>query len=130
MELRKTKSFGVLNDHQRSIRDVDAYLDDRCRNKDVQFAGDELAHDLVFLCGLHLSVQKADTEPGEYFVAKLLIHFGRGLEVDLFGFLDQRVHDIHLTSALDLASDSAIYAVALILTNHDGLNRCPARRQL
>ena len=60
MKLRQAKSFGVLDDHQRGVRHVDADLDDGRRNENVESPGDEFAHDLFFFGRLHFAVQQAD----------------------------------------------------------------------
>ena len=59
MHLREPEAFRVFNDHDRSVGDIHAHLDDRGGNQNVQLAGLELAHDFVFFIGVHASVQQA-----------------------------------------------------------------------
>ena len=129
MELRKPEPLGVFDDHQRSIRDIDADLDYGCRDKDVQFARDELLHYLVFVDAFHFAVQKADAPVWKDLVAKLLEHYRRGFQVEFFGFFDQRVHDIDLSAEADFALDTFVNAVSLILADHDRFYRRAAWRE-
>ena len=62
MELREPEAFGVLDDHAGRVRHVDADLDDRRRDQHIDVPFSEASHGLFLLGGLHLAVQKPDTE--------------------------------------------------------------------
>src|SRR2546422_704457 len=53
VELRETKAICILDDHHCSVGDVDADLNHRGGNQNVQFVVAETAHHLVFINRLH-----------------------------------------------------------------------------
>ena len=60
MKLRKAKTLGVFDDHQRSVWNIDADLDDGGRDENVELAGDKFFHDLFFFGSFHFAVEQAD----------------------------------------------------------------------
>src|SRR5919199_651191 len=65
VQLRKAEPVGLLDDHDRRVRDVDADLDDGRRHEDVEIAPLELVHDGTPLRGAHSPVEAADAELAE-----------------------------------------------------------------
>ena len=60
MELRQPEAVGLLDDHDRRVRDVDADLDHRRRDEDVELARLELGHQLAPLGRPQPPVEEAD----------------------------------------------------------------------
>ena len=60
VELREAEAVGLLHDHDRRVRDVDADLDHRRRDEHVDLARLERRHDRAALGGLEAAVQAAD----------------------------------------------------------------------
>lgn len=88
MQLRKAEAFGVLDDHDRGIRHVNADLDDRRSHEQTDFTVLEGEHDGVFFRSCHAPVHQADilAEPS----SKALVALIGGHGVGLLGFLDER----------------------------------------
>jgi len=98
----------VLHDHDRGVRNVDTDLDHGRGDEDVERARAERPHHGFLLGRLQLPVQQADTQSRELVVAQTLV-LGRGrLRLDLVRTLDQRTDDVGLTTAVDLAAESAV----------------------
>ena len=129
VELREAEALGVLDDHHRGVRHVDADLDDRRRDEHLYLAGDEAAHHLLLLRRLHLPVQQPDGEVREDAVAQVLEHPRRVLQVHLLRLFDERVDDVSLTARAHLALDALVDSGALVLADDDRLDRRASRRQ-
>jgi hypothetical protein len=86
MKLCQSESLGALDQHDRSIRDVNTDLDHRSRNQDVGLFRTELLHDAVLLLAGHTPVQDLHLELREDFTLQEL-RFGNGsLGIKRFGF--------------------------------------------
>ena len=48
VQLRKPEAVGAFYQHDRGVGNIDAHLDDRRRDQDIQLAGAEVLHDRVF----------------------------------------------------------------------------------
>ena len=103
VELRQPEALGVLDHHHRRVGHVDADLDHRRRDEDVELAADERAHDAVLGVLLQAAVQQRDAELREDVLRQVIRHLGRGLQIDLLRLLDQRIDDVGLPALLDLA---------------------------
>ncbi len=112
VELREAEALGVLDDHDRGVRHVNADLDHGRRDEHLYLAADEAAHHLFLLGGLHPAVQEADGEVREDAVAQVLEHARRVLQVHLLGLFDERVDDVRLTARAHLALDAFVDAGA------------------
>src|SRR5262249_43342028 len=112
MELRKTKTVGIFNDHNCRIGDVDAHFDNRGCHQDVQLLVAEIAHDLVFIGWLHSDVQEPQAQAGEDRGAKTIIFNGGSLHRQGFGFFDQGTDNKSLAALLDLLGDQIVGFVA------------------
>ena len=62
VQLREAEAVGLLDDHDRRVRDVDADLDHRCRDEHVELTGREGPHDGAALRGLQPAVHASDPE--------------------------------------------------------------------
>ena len=60
MQLGEAEALGMLDDHDRGVRHVDADLDDGGGDEDAGFAVLEGAHRLVLLGALHAAMDEAD----------------------------------------------------------------------
>src|SRR3989339_46502 len=122
MKLGKSKSFRILDDHDRRIRDIDSNLDDGRRNENLNLTSLEALHDLIFLLRLHPTVEKAQPDRREYSALEML-ELDRGcFEIDFFGFLDERKYDVHLASLPDLLFHKVVYLVFLIFKADSGFD--------
>src|SRR5579885_43967 len=130
VQLRETEALGVLDDHHRGVRHVNADLDDGRRDEYLYLARDEAAHDLFFLRSLHPAVQQSDREVRKDAVAQVFVHPRRVLQVHLLRLLDQRIDDIDLTTAAYLALDAFVNSGAAVFADDDRLDRRAPRRQL
>ena len=72
VELREAEAVGLLDDHHRRVRDVDADLDHRRRDEHVELARLEARHQLAALGRLEAAVQAADAELAELGAAQAL----------------------------------------------------------
>ena len=94
VQLRKSEPFGVLDDHDRRGRYVDAHLDDGRRHQNVNVAGGELRHHPVLVGAGHLAMDKADLVAEPLFETfKSLFRIGQ--MIDGFGFLHQRTNPVN-----------------------------------
>ena len=64
VQLREPEPVGVLHDHHRRVRHVDADLDHGRRDEHVGVAGAERGHRRLLLRRLHLPVQQPEPQPG------------------------------------------------------------------
>lgn len=114
VQLRQTKPMSVLNENHRHIPDVDAHLDDRGSREDVYLAVGKSSHDGLPFGHAHAAMNKPHYEVGEYLPLKSLRHLHGGLNVvQLLGFLDQRTHDIRLSSLPYLLANKLVGFFAL-----------------
>ena len=72
VQLEQPEAVGVLDDHHRRVRDVDADLDDRGRDQHVERAGAELRHHPFLVGGRHLPVQQPEAQPREILLLEAL----------------------------------------------------------
>ena len=62
VQLRKAKDLGVLYYHKIGVGDVDADLDDRRRDQNVEQPGGKIRHDTGFFLGRKAAVHDADAQ--------------------------------------------------------------------
>ena len=129
VQLREAHALGVLDDHERRVRHVDADFDDGGRDQQPDLAVLERAHAALLLLRRHAAVHEADAH-----LRQRLGQRGRGflggLVTQLFGFFDERAHPVRLPSLRALLVDALDDLVAARLRQHHGLHRRAARRQL
>ena len=129
MQLRKPHAFGVLDHHQAGIWHIDADFDHRGRHQQLQLIGAEAGHHLLFLGRFHAAVQQTDLQ-----VWKRLLQVGigveRGLQLQAFGFLDQRADPVGLPALAAGLVDALQHFVAARFGHQLGDDRRAAGRQL
>jgi hypothetical protein len=87
MHLGEAEAFGVFDDHDGGVGNVDADFDDGGGDEDVEFAAFEAGHGDLFVVGGHAAVEKAEAEAGEGAGGEFGVHFGGGAEFGAGGFL-------------------------------------------
>ena len=102
MQLRQPEPLRVLDDHHGGVRHVDAHLDDRRGDQDVDRAITEPAHDRVPFLGPDPTVEQGQAAALQHPRRELLVHRRGRLERDLLRFLDDRIDDVPLAALLDL----------------------------
>ena len=85
VELREAEAFGVIDDHDAGVGDVDADLDDGGRDEDVDVAALEAGHGDFLVVGAESAVEEAEAQAGEGAGAELVVHLGGGTEFGFFG---------------------------------------------
>ena len=78
VQLRQAEPLGVLDQHDRGVRDVDADFDHRRRDQDVELAAREGLHHAVLRVLLHPPVQQRDAQVREDVLREMVRHLGRG----------------------------------------------------
>jgi hypothetical protein len=102
VELGEAKAVRRLDHHDRGVRYVDANLDDRCRNQDLELTGLEAGHDPVLLRAGHAAVQESDSEFGEDIpLQPFRLRDGR-FHFELLRILDERANDERLPPGVHL----------------------------
>ena len=96
MQLGEPETLGVLDDHDRRVGDIDADLNDGRRDEHIDFAADECVHRLRLRVGLHPPVDQTDIQAVRVCSGQLRVQRNCRLQLELFRFLDQRAHPIHL----------------------------------
>src|SRR4029079_19473495 len=64
VQLRQAVIVRTVDNNSVGTRDVDAILDDRCRNQDVIFVIDKIEHYLLHFLFIHLAVPDGDSSIG------------------------------------------------------------------
>ena len=83
MQLRQAKAFGMLDDHDRGVGNVDTDLDHRGGHQDIKLTLLEVPHDRFLFGGAHPPVQQAD--PAIRQLRAQLLDTGRSIpQVTLF----------------------------------------------
>src|SRR5262249_22626661 len=118
MQLRQAEALGVFDQHDRGVRHVHADLDNSRRHQNLNLIRAECLHYALFLGGLHLSMQQADVEFREDFLAQVLVHLGRVPQIELFGLLDDRIDDVSLAALFDLVADELVNLLAPVFAAH------------
>src|SRR5688572_24377117 len=65
MQLGKTEAFGVLDNHDGRVGDINPYLDHASGYQDIDLASGKCPHGRVLLVCRHLPVQKPDAQIGK-----------------------------------------------------------------
>ena len=131
VQCRQAEPLGVLNDHDRCVRHVNADLDDCRRDKHVQLTGLESLHDIVLFPWLQLAVQQADAPVGQQCAGGLGVVGRDGLQIAHgFVFLNGRADDVDLMPRRDLLVQKAVHVAALFAGDEPRFDGLAARRQL
>ena len=131
VQCRQAEPLGILNDHDRRVRHVNADLDDCRRDKHVQLTGLESLHDIVLFLWLQLAVQQADAPVGQQCAGGLGVVGRDGLQIAHgFVFLDGRADDVDLMPRRNLLVQKAVHVAALFAGDEPCFDGLAARRQL
>ncbi|MNF45260.1 hypothetical protein D3C84_263880 [compost metagenome] len=129
VQLGQTQALGVLDDHQAGIGYVDADLDHRGGDQQLQLALLELLHYRGLFRRLHAPVDQPDMQ-----AAKRGGQIGEGglggLAGQLLGFLDQGAHPIGLAPFVAGRAHPLDHLRAAAVGDHQGVHRGAPRRQL
>ena len=128
MELREAEAIGLLDDHDRRVRDVDADLDHRRRDEDVELARLELRHHASPLGRRQASVEAADAIAAELGGAKPLGLLLGGTRDTRLGRLDQRAHDVGLPPVVEVPAEPRVRLRAAIVGHPGGDHRLAVGR--
>ena len=109
VQLREAEAFGVFDDHDGGVGNVDADFDDRGGDEDLHFVFAEALHHVVFFFAGEAAVQQADLELREHFLGEAFEFLHRGFEFEL-RFFDHRIDDVGLMAGGDFATDNFPYA--------------------
>ena len=95
VQLGEAEALGMLDDHDGRLRHVDADLDHRGGDQEVDAAAGESRHDAVLLGALHLAMDQADARRRRALPARRGARSAAARSTEL-GFLDQRADPIDL----------------------------------
>ena len=129
MELGKSETFGILNSHHRGIGHIHADFYHGSSHHNLGFVSQETLHFFLFLGRFHLTVHLADLVFWEL-LTDVHVTLFQVLDVHLFALLYQRIHDVYLTSFLNLFPHEFVHAFPTVVKLMNGLNRLSAGRQL
>ena len=92
MQLRDPEAVGALHHHDGGLRDVDADLNDRGGDQDIELARAEAVHHLLADGGRHLAVHEPDAQPRQLAGRQPLVLLAGRLGLDPQRVADQRAH--------------------------------------
>src|SRR5262245_24049434 len=108
VELGEPETIGLLDDHDRRVRNVDADLDHCRRDEHIELARLEARHQLAALDRAEPTVQEADPVVAELATSKAL---GLGLgcaRLRRLRLLDQRADDVGLTTVVQVLTQPPV----------------------
>ena len=108
VELREAEAVGLLDDHDRRVRDVDADLDHRRRHEDVELAALELVHQRAPLGGPQPSVERADAVAAELRAPQALGLLLGCARLDGLRLRDERADDVGLAPVVQVAAEACV----------------------
>ena len=129
MQLRESEALRVEYHHHRSVRHINAHLDNGGCDEYLSLTAYKLLHLGILLLRLHPAMHLADAELGED-VAQRCIALFQILEVALLALGDERIDDIYLSSETYLLAYAVVERCHLIVKLVYGLHRFASRRQL
>ena len=125
MQLSQAEAFGLFDQNDTGIRDVDTDFDDGGGDENVVFSFFEIMHDFFFFFGFELAVDEPDGEMRENGFSQALVLYDSGF--DIFhreGFFDEREDDKDLASFRDFTiSESVDFFSVLVCGGYFGDNR-------
>ncbi len=120
VQLGEPEPVGLLDDHDRRVRDVHADLDHRCRDEDVQFPAGEGVHHSAPLGRREAPVQAADAEALQLGAAQALrLGLGRA-RLDRLALRHERAHDVGLAPVLEVLAQPRVRRGAPLLGHPRG----------
>ena len=116
----------MFDDHDRGLGHIDADLNHRGGDEEVEIAAAEFFHDLVFFRGLHAAMDQPDpcSEAGLEDVVALL----GGREIDFLGLFHQRADPINTCAGFDLPFEAIDHIVHFFRRDQARIDRFAAGR--
>ena len=130
VQLREPEAIGLLHDHDRRVRNVDADLDHGRRDEHVELVLLELPHHLAALGGLQLAVQETDAIAAQLRAPQPLgLRLGGAREPRLRQ-LDQRADDVGLPARVEMDAQPRVRLAGALGADARGDDRLAVRRRL
>ena len=101
VKLGEAKAFGVVEDHQVRVRDIDPDFDDGGGNEGLSFSAAKIFHHRVFFFGAEFAVDEPDVFSTEAFLP-CAEGLGGGFGLDGFAFLDEGINEVGLAAICEL----------------------------
>jgi hypothetical protein len=130
VELCEPEAVGLLDDHDRRVRDVDADFDHRRRDENVQLPRLEPGHQVTTLVRPQTAVEEPHAVVAQLTFAEPLGLTLGGPSNTRLRFLDQRADDIRLPPAVEMLAQPLVGGARALLSHPGGLDRLPVRRRL
>src|SRR6266481_8645902 len=102
MKLRQAESFGVFDNHYRSVGNINTNFNYCRRHEYLNLIGEKPPHYFVLFGRLHFPMDKSNRELWENRIAQILVPARGIFEVHLLRFFDKRIDDINLPARLYL----------------------------
>ena len=126
VQLGEAETFGVLDDHDGGVGNVDADFDDGGGDEDLRFVVPEGLHDSVLFFAGEAAVEQAELELGKDFFGKAFVFFHGGFQFQ-FRFFDDRIDDVALAAGGDFAAERFPHAGEMRFGGHVGFDGSSAR---
>ncbi len=128
MELGQAEAVGVDHHHHCGVRNIDADLDDRGGDQDVDGPGSERLHGHLFVLGPDAPMEQAQAEAGQLVGTEVVEGLLGRAGLELVGLLDERAHHEGLVAGLDLlAHPCPRLNLVEVGARPSGGDRCPPR---
>ncbi len=121
VQLREAEAFGVLDDHDAGVGDVDADLDDGGGDHDLRLAVEEALHLAILVGSLHAAVDHAHLVFGKV-LADGLIALLQCQQVEFLVLLYEGVDDVYLSALAQLTVHEGVERGALVVVAVLGLD--------
>ena len=128
MELRKTKPFGLFDNHKGGVRHVHSNFDDRSTYENPALALHKPSHRQFFFLRVHTPMKQSDLDIGETFLHLFEPH-GRVFQIQHLGLLDKRIHHIHLPALFYGGFDEIVDRCSIFLATDGRFYLFSATRQ-
>ena len=126
MQLRQAETLGMLDHHDRRGGNVDADLDDRGGNQNVDALAGERSHHRILLGRLQAPMDQPDAIAKP--LSQRLVPVRRRREVDVLRLLDQWTDPVNLGPLAQLAGDGRHHIFDTVGRHRSGIDRLAARR--
>ena len=130
VELGQPEPVGLLDDHDRRVRNVDAHLDHGCRDEDVELARLEARHQLPPLGRAEAAVQETDAVLAEFPTSKPVRLGLCRARLRRLRLLDQRADDVGLPAGVEVLAQPPVRLRASFVGHPAGHDRLAIRRRL
>ena len=125
VELRESKPFCILDNHDRRVRNVNADFNDSCCDQNIELLRFELAHQFVLFLRWQPAMQQAKPEFREIKITQFFKLDHCGLQINFFRFLNERIHDVRLPSEPNFILHKAVDLLLFFFRSDGRLHRPP-----